>query len=305
MYVPPTRTPRITDTIELLPEKLESPNFSINEAIADILAEIRDMLTKTPPITTGDDEIKAIRELSSILTNYNKKILNGNTPEWNSDNTKILNENTPKWNIDKDNNKSPTQPITCQQTNIPHIIPDDSNIAQAVFHPDTGKEIKYLQAITKGPNKDIWNKAASNEFGRLAQGVANRLKGTGTIFFIDPKKLPIGKIPTYARFLIDIRPNKEEKHRVRITVGGNMIEYKYIVSTPTADLTTAKALLQSVISTHGARFHTLDIKIFYLQTRMKEYEYLRIPLTHIPEEIIQQYNLRKMGQVTKKHHTKM
>ena len=46
------------------------------------------------------------------------------------------------------------------------------------------------------------------------------------------------------------------------------IEYDGKVSTPGADLTTIKCLLNSVISTVGARFMAMDIKDFYLNNPM-------------------------------------
>ncbi len=38
---------------------------------------------------------------------------------------------------------------------------------------------------------------------------------------------------------------------------------------------------------------TLDIKNFYLNTPMARYEYVRIKIEDIPDEIIKQYNLRE------------
>jgi hypothetical protein len=44
---------------------------------------------------------------------------------------------------------------------------------------------------------------------------------------------------------------------------------------PTADLLTIKLLINSVISTAGAKFMTMDIKDFYLNTPMDRYKYMR------------------------------
>jgi hypothetical protein len=66
---------------------------------------------------------------------------------------------------------------------------------------------------------------------------------------------------------------------------------KRLVSTKTADLTTAKILFNSVLSTPGAKFLGIDIKDFYLGTPMKDFEYMCIPLHMLPEAIIGQYNL--------------
>jgi hypothetical protein len=69
------------------------------------------------------------------------------------------------------------------------------------------------------------------------------------------------------------------------------VHYPDKVSTPTADLSTVKLLLNSVISTPGTRFATFDLKEFYLCTPMTRKEYMRIPLTSIPQSIIDKYAL--------------
>ena len=55
---------------------------------------------------------------------------------------------------------------------------------------------------------------------------------------------------------------------------------------PTAEMLVAKLLFNSVISTHGARFMTMDIANLYLMTPLKLPEYVKIKLRDIPEEII-------------------
>ena len=62
------------------------------------------------------------------------------------------------------------------------------------------------------------------------------------------------KKPTYARVVVDFRPQKEDPNRVRITAGGNLIKYAVELTTQTADLKTTKMLWNSVISTDGAKF---------------------------------------------------
>ena len=44
----------------------------------------------------------------------------------------------------------------------------------------------------------------------------------------------------------------------------------------------------------GAKCVMLDIKDFYLNTPMKRYEYMRIKITNIPEEIIKEYKMREI-----------
>ncbi|KAL7489707.1 hypothetical protein ACHAW6_015410 [Cyclotella cf. meneghiniana] len=57
---------------------------------------------------------------------------------------------------------------------------------------------------------------------------------------------------------------------------------------------TAKSLFNSMISTPGARFMTLDISNFYLMTPLKHPEYLCMKLCDIPPEIIQEYKLKSL-----------
>ncbi len=98
----------------------------------------------------------------------------------------------------------------------------------------------------------------------------------------------------YGSFICDIKQNKTETHQTRLTAGGDRINYPEDVGTPTADMTLVKTMLNSVISTMGAKCVMLDIKDFYLNTPMKRYEYMRIKITDIPEEIIKEYKMREI-----------
>jgi hypothetical protein len=157
------------------------------------------------------------------------------------------------------------------------------------FNPDTGKLAEYreLSQSSEGP---LWQSSNADEIGRLAQGFG-AVKGTNTIFFINVKDIPKGRKATYLRVVAALRPEKANPRRVRWTVGGDRIDYPDDVSTKTADLTTAKLLINSTLSTPNARYMTADLKDFYLGTPMERYEYMRIPLDMIPQAIIDQYNL--------------
>jgi len=85
---------------------------------------------------------------------------------------------------------------------------------------------------------------------------------------------------------------KKEQNRPRFTVGGDRINYPGEVATPTAEMLVAKTLFNSVISTKGAKFMTLDISNFYLMTPLKRPEYMRMKIADIPQEIIDEYNLK-------------
>ena len=94
--------------------------------------------------------------------------------------------------------------------------------------------------------------------------------------------------------MVEIRPQKAETHRTRLTVGGNLIQFLGGVTTPTEDLITAKLIFNSLLSTKNAKFMCVDISNFYLNNPMDIYDYMKLPLDIIPEEIIQQYNLRNL-----------
>jgi len=65
---------------------------------------------------------------------------------------------------------------------------------------------------------------------------------------------------------------------------------------PTADLLTVKLLINSVIiSTRGTRFFTMDIKNLYLNTPMVRYEYMRLKLSDMPEDVIEHYKLSNVA----------
>jgi hypothetical protein len=143
-----------------------------------------------------------------------------------------------------------------------------------------------------GHTKEHWQTSFANELGRLAQGVGTRMpSGTNTILFIKKSEIPVGRKATHGKLVCMVRPQKNETHRTRLTVGGDQINYPGDVSTPTADIVTAKLLINSVISTPGAAFICADISDFYLETEMERYEYIHIPYQLIPPEIIQQYKL--------------
>ena len=91
-----------------------------------------------------------------------------------------------------------------------------------------------------------------------------------------------------------IIPQKAETHRTRLSVGGNLIYFPGDVTTPTSDLITAKLIFNSVLSTKNYKFMCADIANLYLNNPMYIYDYMKLQLDIILEEIIQQYNLRNL-----------
>jgi len=168
--------------------------------------------------------------------------------------------------------------------------------ALAVMDEDTGKMLNYRSLLKIPKFRKIWSRSASNEFGRLANGVGGRIKNpTNTIKFICEQDIPKNrkKDVTYGQMVCTVRPEKEEKERSRFVAGGDQTNFPGEVATPTADMLVAKILMNSVVSTKGARFMTMDISNFYLNTPMSRPEYIRIRISDIPDEIIKEYNLKE------------
>ena len=172
-----------------------------------------------------------------------------------------------------------------------------NEIASAVLDVETGEMMEYRHLMQNPKYRKDWGYSFGNEVGRLAQGMPGRVTGTETMKFVTMTDIPSERRRdiTYARIVCNYRPQKEEVNRTRIAVGGNLINCPFDCGTPTADLITVKLLLNSVVSTPHAKWMTLDIKNFYLNTPMKRKEYMRMELKNFPEDVIQQYKLREMA----------
>ena len=94
----------------------------------------------------------------------------------------------------------------------------------------------------------------------------------------------------------EVRPEKDDRNRTHIiVVGGNMF-YPGEVTTPTGSLKLIKLMFNSVLSQPGAHFAWFEIKNFNLNTPLEDPEYMRIKLTDIPEEFIDEYGLTEYVQ---------
>jgi hypothetical protein len=89
---------------------------------------------------------------------------------------------------------------------------------------------------------EVWMTAFGKDFGGMSQGDDNTgQKGTNAIFVMSPQDIPHipkDRVVTYARVVVDHRPQKADPNRIRITAGGNLINYPGELATRTADITT-------------------------------------------------------------------
>jgi len=169
------------------------------------------------------------------------------------------------------------------------------DFAAAVLDDETGELLEYRHLIKRPKYREAWKHSFGNEIGRLAQGMPGRNTGTDTLFFIHKHEIPPDrwKDVTNGRIVCNERPQKEEVNRTRLTVDGSRINIDMDCGTPTASLLAVKLLLNSVISTPGAKFLGLDLKDFYLNTPLARPEYLRLKLANFPEDVIEHYKLRE------------
>jgi hypothetical protein len=129
--------------------------------------------------------------------------------------------------------------------------------------------MKYTKLMHNPVLSPLWVPVMSKEFHRLAQGKVGTTVGTNTIFFLSPDKIrhiPKDRTVTYARIVIDHRPQKDDPNRVHITVGGNLIDYPYKLTKQTANMVPSKIMWNSVIRMVNAKFGGADIKNMYLET---------------------------------------
>ena len=171
----------------------------------------------------------------------------------------------------------------------------NSTTTLKMFHiyNHNGKKLT-LDQVLQGDTKDVWNKATSNKFGRLAQGNKYGIKYRDVMEFIHPHEVPQNKKVTYASFVLDYRPLKSEPWRVRMVVGGNKLPFEDDPGSPAASLLETKILINSIISeAHlGAKFMSLDLKDYFLMSTMENPEYMKIYKRNFPPDIIKFYSLQ-------------
>ena len=165
-------------------------------------------------------------------------------------------------------------PVFVQRNYVHHNfvknVPNYAHYASPMVHPTTGKTITSYKCLMHNPaTAEVWQTAFGKDFGGMAQGDDKTgQKGTNSIFVMTHAKIKqayADKVNfTYAKIVVDFRPQKEDSYQIRITAGGNLLTYKGNISTRTADLSTSKLLWNSVLSTDGAKYMCLDIKKIYL-----------------------------------------
>ena len=128
---------------------------------------------------------------------------------------------------------------------------------------------KYAELANNPKMAEVWSTAFGKEFGGLAQG-DEKMGAKGTNKQPHHHDACTNKKHTYGSdyYIWEncgrLPRAKEDPNRVRITAGGNLINYPGELTIRTADLTTSKILWNSVLSTERAWYMCLNINLCYL-----------------------------------------
>jgi hypothetical protein len=314
-----TRGDRIVETVDFFPEKctlpFPTPQDQATKAATELTRALLHPQPAGPFCQVGDAQTLALKRLAAIFegaTQHKTKI--NVPPTKRNDNNSHHSDSVPnshrRLNIPSMRVVAPHAMVRCnatQQYNLSQdmmaeslnqahhcfsISPNEHKqktkssithdniiimpeMANAVICPYTGKSLKHNELLTKLRYRIKWMRSTANEI--------NRLYNTNTIRFIQRSNIPKGRKVTYGSFVVDIKDQKEEKERTLLTVEGDQIEYPGDKSTHTAGLTTSNILINSVISTMGAKFLVIDIKNFYLNTPLGRFEYMLMNLSSLPQ----------------------
>ena len=181
---------------------------------------------------------------------------------------------------------------------------DVTDLAVPVLDAETGQILEYRQFRRNPKYKKIWEQSYCNELGRLCQGISTGsmgpkkhcVAGTETFQAELYENIPHDRCSQikYSKVVCEVRPQKADPNRTRITIGGSRIIYPGDVATPTGSLELVKLIINSVLSRHDATCAFFDISNFYLATPMDRSEYVKIKFDDVPQEFIQEYGLFPM-----------
>ena len=112
----------------------------------------------------------------------------------------------------------------------------DSPNACSVLDSATGEFLEHPQLRRDPRYKETWDKSYANELGRLCQGIGTgtkpgtkRIDGTNTFFPIKYEDIPTHKQKEICHTFVicEVRPEKDDPDRTRITIGGSKICYEF------------------------------------------------------------------------------
>ena len=328
VYFPKTRSERDCDTITFFPTVIPYPEVKIDDFLRQAATDIITILTTSPSTTTpslqaGDVTKNALLDIATILHRADDlpspplndittapQRVSKDQQTTSSSISKTLKEPVPttkKLDWKRGSNTGThrynlrngiTAPRSYKSRAAEYLLAQHIFNKASHIYNDSGKKLSIDILLQGDDGKTKWTPALSNEWGRLAQGNNAGVESTDTIEFIDHLHVPKDRKITYASFVCDHRPLKDEKWRIRLVVGGDKLPYNADSGSPATDLLETKILINSVISDarqYGAKFLTMDLKDMFLHTPMKKPEYMKVHIKYFPADIIQQYALNNLA----------
>ena len=117
-------------------------------------------------------------------------------------------------------------------------------------------------------------------------------KGMDVCKFTPKWQAPKNEKVTKPRTVCAFRPEKiDNPHRTQIIAGGHPLNHDGETATNSASMETAKILLNSALSTPGARLSTSDVKMMHLESLLKDPQCMRFKLSQIPKDFQEQCHL--------------
>ena len=123
------------------------------------------------------------------------------------------------------------------------------------------------------------------------------MEGTDTFYVIKFEDIPkdwLNKI-CYTSVVCEVRPGNKDPNLTRITICGTNVCHPGDEGTNTASLDLIKLMIKSILSIAGAKYVCFYIENFYLSTPLGRPEYVKIQLSKIPQEFINEYNLTSLA----------
>ena len=137
-----------------------------------------------------------------------------------------------------------------------------------------------------------WSLAMCYERGCVSQGFRGFNDSTKTFFFIthgEIKKTPKDRTFTRTHLVVNYIEQKTDPYRIRVTSGGNLINFSGELTMRTANMITSKMLWNNTIFTPEVRYMCTDCANFYLETSMEIFDYMCVKNKLVPQAFIDEY----------------
>ena len=95
--------------------------------------------------------------------------------------------------------------------------------------------------------------------------------------------------------MCEVRPGNKDPDCTRIKIFGTNFCYPWDVGTNTSSIELFKFTINSILSRKGKKYVCFDIENFYLSTSLGQAEYVKIQLSKITQESIDEYYLTKFA----------